>query len=1355
MLSAVTSVVTSGLGITSGTGDLNAGDSVRFTLNFDDSVFVDTTNGFPTLSLNDGGTAAYSGPWGSDAVIFSYFVTPGHNTSDLTVTAVNLHGSRITAHGVDATLTGAVTNPAGTLQIDTIAPRVSMALIGASTQSAGSVLQYAVTFTEKVSGVDASAFSLVTSGVTGASIISVTPGIDAAHYTVNVNSGTGTGTIGLNITGSKIRDLAGNGFGGGAFAPQQTIDADFNPNSVVLGDLNRDGKLDLVVGKFNGNTINVLLGNGDGTFATRQTFIAAYNPLPSFIADLDGDTRPDIAVAGGYLSGYGDGTFSAPTSIYGTGGALEMADVNSDGKPDLLVLWQNTNLIAVLLGLGDGKFSLPEFVDVGGPPHSMVSADVNGDNKTDLVVGTGDDTVSVLLGKGDGTFSAPQTFLTRIYPVSVALGDVNGDNKPDLVVANRQSNSISVLLGNGDGTFQDQQTIATDKYPQSLRLADVNGDGLSDIVVLNQYVSQVSVLLGNGDGTFATARTLATGNLPFDLALGDLNGDGRLDIVVPNEYDNTVSVMLNGNSPQVGPAFTLANPPTVDSPTASLLFADLVKFSGDVLSDGNSPITERGILFAETSYNPNPQIGGDFVSGVIDNGGTGDFTFYSAGFTKGAEYSFVAYATNAAGTTYSPISKFSVSLPPVLSGIESSPLAYKANDPAFPPLQISKTVAVTDPDSNNLSKVTIQITSGYQNDANGQDVLDFTDQLGITGSFDATTGTLTLSGAAYVGAYREALRTITFHTSGTNLSTSDRVLTIVATDDGIQTPSFSQPITRTVTVSTTNTPPALTGVGVAPVSYINGTAAIAAAPTATIVDPDSINLAGATIQISGNYQTGQDVLAAVTTGTPITQVFDSSSGTLTLSGIASLADYQTVLRSVSYRTNTTTGSTLSRTLKFLLNDGVASSTPVYQAINVERYNAPPVIGGLEPSPLIFKSHSPALPISNTATITDADSNNLTKLTVQITSGYQNDANGHDMLAFTDKLGITGSFDAITGTLTLSGSAYVGSYREALRTVTFSSSGTNVSTADRVLAILATDDGSPNAVASQLMTRTVVFNLPPVVSGIESSRLVYRANDPAEVISSTVAVTEPDSNNLSKLTVQITTGYQNDANGRDVLAFTNQFGITGSFDVTTGTLTLSGTAYVGYYREALRSVTYSSTGTNVSTADRILTIIATDDGSPNSASSLPATRIVTALNRPPVLGNIESSPLAYNANDPAVAISNTVTLTDPDSDYLAKLTIQITAGYQNDANGQDILSFTNQFGITGSFDAASGTLTLTGSSYMGNYREALRSVTFKSTGTNVSSVNRVLTIIGSDDSSPLPGVSVPILRTIRVSTTSVS
>ena len=273
-----------------------------------------------------------------------------------------------------------------------------------------------------------------------------------------------------------------------------------------------------------------------------------------------------------------------------------------------------------------------------------------------------------------------------------------------------------------------------------------------------------------------------------------------------------------------------------------------------------------------------------------------------------------------------------VNQPLTLSVIEAIPLAYKANDPAFPPLPISATLLVGDPDSNNLTKATVQITAGYQNDANGHDVLAFTNQLGITGSFNAATGLLKLTGTSGVANYRTALRTVTFSASGTAVSTTNRMLTITGTDD-FGTPAPSVGVTRTVTVLTTNIPPALTGIPASSLAYVRGAVAVGVAPALFVVDSDSINLTGATIQVTGNYQAGQDILA-VTNGSGVTGTFNAATGTLTLTGTTTLANYQTVLRSATYRTNTAAANTQLRTISLIVNDGLSVSSTVPRTVTL-------------------------------------------------------------------------------------------------------------------------------------------------------------------------------------------------------------------------------------------------------------------------------------------------------------------------------------------------------------------------------------------------------------------------------------
>jgi hypothetical protein len=211
-----------------------------------------------------------------------------------------------------------------------------------------------------------------------------------------------------------------------------------------------------------------------------------------------------------------------------------VADLNGDGKPDLVLANRVGNTMSVLLGNGDGSFQPQQTFQVGSYPFSVAVADVNGDGKRDLVVAnygifdhstgqvTGSD-VWVLLGQGDGTFAPQQAFPAGPQPTSVVVADVNGDGIPDLVVANAgdsaSSGCVSVLLGNGDGSFQNQQTFQVGSYPSSVAVADVNGDGKPDLVTVAGSPGHVSVLLGNGDGSFQTQQTFAV-SLPFSTGRG-------------------------------------------------------------------------------------------------------------------------------------------------------------------------------------------------------------------------------------------------------------------------------------------------------------------------------------------------------------------------------------------------------------------------------------------------------------------------------------------------------------------------------------------------------------------------------------------------------------------------------------------------------------------------------------------------------------------------------------------------------------------------------------------------------------------------------------------------------------------
>jgi hypothetical protein len=368
-----------------------------------------------------------------------------------------------------------------------------------------------------------------------------------------------------------------------AFNPQQVFPAGTNPLSLAVADVNRDGKLDLIVANNTDGNVGVLMGDGTGSFLNQMTFASGPTPIAVAVADVNGDGKPDLIVANygsasvSVLLGNGDGTFQAPLS-FATGNdpiAVTTADVNGDGKPDILVANYGSGTVSVLDGNGDGTFQPHQTFAAGPHPISIAAADLNRDGKPDIAVSNyTSSTVSVLLGTGGGPFSAPQTFAVGGHPRSIVVSDINTDGKPDLVVVNKTDGTASVLLGNGDGTFQAQLTSYVGATPNAVAVADVNGDGKEDLVVGDggtAYPGNVAVLLGNRDGTFQPAVNFNTGVNPYALAVADLNGDGRLDIATANQRSNTVSVLL-GDVPPTVLSINRASPPGPITSDSSVIY---------------------------------------------------------------------------------------------------------------------------------------------------------------------------------------------------------------------------------------------------------------------------------------------------------------------------------------------------------------------------------------------------------------------------------------------------------------------------------------------------------------------------------------------------------------------------------------------------------------------------------------------------------------------------------------------------------------------------------------------------------------------------------------------------------------
>jgi CSLREA domain-containing protein len=633
-----------------------------------------------------------------------------------------------------------------------------------------------------------------------------------------------------------------------------------------------------------------------------------------------------------------------------------------------------------------------------------------------------------------------------------------------------------------------------------------------------------------------------------------------------------------------------------------------------------------------------------------------------------------------------------------------TPLAYTENDGA---VAVDPGLVVAEADNATLAGATVTIVTNH---ASGEDVLGFTDQAGITGSWNGATGTLTLSGTATVAQYQAALRSITYTNTSDAPSTLQRVVSFTV-DDGTST---STAATRAIDLTAVNDAPTVTPTGT-PLAYTENDGAVAVDPGLVIADADNATLTGATVTIVTNHASGEDVLA-FSDQAGITGSWNAATGTLTLTGTATVAQYQAALRSITYTNSSDAPSTLQRVVSFIVDDGTTTSTAATRAVDVAAVGDAPTVTASSGA-LAYTENAGAVAVDAGLVVADADSATLAGATVVIATNY---TNGEDVLAFTDQTGITGSWNAATGTLTLTGTATVAQYQAALRSVTYTNSSDAPSTLQRVVSFTVEDGTTTSAAATRAIDLTAVNDAPTVTAS--GTPLAYTENDGAVAVDPGLVLDDLDHTTLAGATVRIVT---NHASGEDLLAFTDQAGITGSWNAATGTLTLSGTATVAQYQAALRSITYTNTSDAPSTLQWVVSFTV-DDG---TSTSTAATRAIdlTAVNDAPTV-TASGTPLAYSENAGAIAVDPGLVVADADNATLVGATVTIVT---NHASGEDVLAFTDQAGITGSWNAATGTLTLTGTATLAQYQAALRSITYANSSDAPSALQRVVSFTVDD------------------------
>lgn len=469
-----------------------------------------------------------------------------------------------------------------------------------------------------------------------------------------------------------------------SFSPVTWYDAGANNSyALAVGDLDNDGFDDIVVsnqryeqGVDHHTGVAIYINNGDGTFRQGPRYPTdgfAANPWQSVeIGDVDGDGKPDLVVLNSanaccqpiqvpsvsVMRGNGDGTFQTAVSyllsIYPntqvSPGKLTVADVNGDGKPDVLVAGTINGVdglrggVSVLLNNGNGTFADAVLYDSGGyiAAPTVMTADVNRDGFSDVVVsnvcsvrgnappgylcyqqdGAGNltripGTVGVLLGNGDGTFQTAATYASGgIVPGALVATDLNRDGRLDLLVEHAAcfqcaGTTTAVLIGNGDGSFQAPVSYNNGaSTPVSVGAGDMDGDGFVDAIVMSYCAlfqscagdtGTLSVLRGNGDGTlqgpslYSLWAVNGLGYAPHSVVVRDLDNDGKPDVVVMGW--TSFGVLLN-QTLRAATTTDLVSLPTPSIHGQPVTFTATVSSAAPGVPTGTVTFSERAAILA-------------------------------------------------------------------------------------------------------------------------------------------------------------------------------------------------------------------------------------------------------------------------------------------------------------------------------------------------------------------------------------------------------------------------------------------------------------------------------------------------------------------------------------------------------------------------------------------------------------------------------------------------------------------------------------------------------------------------------------------------------------------------------------
>ncbi|MDB6027387.1 MAG: repeat protein, partial [Verrucomicrobiales bacterium] len=297
-------------------------------------------------------------------------------------------------------------------------------------------------------------------GVNSSMVVGVLP---RAVTAVDVNNDGWIDLVSASSSVNTLSILTNDGHAG--FTLSSSPGVGNTPYSIAAADINNDGKVDLITANYGANTLTILTNNGSGGFVLSSSPTVGNAQVAVISADMNGDGKPDLISADSnfrrlmILTNNGSGVFTLQEQPSLNGAipvAVAAADVNSDGRMDLITVNSDTGRFTVLTN-GPGQFG--NFEITGNPPAglsptSLVAADINGDGKPDLIsTSYQDNLLSIVTNDGYGGFVLSSSPAVGSGPRAVVAADLNSDGSLDLISANALANTLTLLTNNGHGIF--------------------------------------------------------------------------------------------------------------------------------------------------------------------------------------------------------------------------------------------------------------------------------------------------------------------------------------------------------------------------------------------------------------------------------------------------------------------------------------------------------------------------------------------------------------------------------------------------------------------------------------------------------------------------------------------------------------------------------------------------------------------------------------------------------------------------------------------------------------------------------------------------------------------------------------